>query len=67
MTEDQALDFGDAMTESFVHGFRNGKKFERERIIKQLEERIGKCEEFIEQGTDLCTCEIVAFIKGQSE
>jgi hypothetical protein len=46
---------------------RQAAQDERERIIKQLEERIGKCEEFIEQGTDLCTCEIVAFIKGQSE
>ena len=38
MTEDQAFAFGDAMTDSFIRGFRDGKETERERIIKLLEE-----------------------------
>jgi hypothetical protein len=36
MTEDQAFAFGNAMTDSFIRGFRDGKETERESIIELL-------------------------------
>lgn len=52
MTEDDALNFGDAMTDSFIRGFRDGKETERDRIIEVLE----KFEAF---GRDVITSEYI--------
>jgi hypothetical protein len=46
MTEDEALNAGNLMTDFFIKGFREGKLTERKRIVKLLKDFIDQSQDF---------------------